>query len=368
MVVFCPMRTLLILLMLPLLASAQKPTMDYKKYTGRYGNSSGICLFDDGRFLMYGYATAVFGDYKIKDVILEFYPDKMDLFEVYGHQNKSLAKGMRVNFKGFDRGGQSFVDFGGVGHKRVFNEGANCFDGPFVYESASLPKQITLTSSASPASFEIPRDGESWTFDNKVGYNDFIFVFNSLKREYEDFRGKFLMRAGHRTLQLSNYGGEEGYILNPSPDEQWGEIMDWKKQYDSSQKMELNVAYANLHYSIFSEAVLTDYKLDAAKNLYIKKPGNNNDEEYFRDNEYKDDRELRKYVKLEASRKEKAIVKKPLDGSIFFTVCGEGSERSYHYKGYRYKDLDDGNVQKATKLDTIPAIVVPPPPPPSKKE
>ena len=56
-------------LMLILLASgfifAQKTTTDkrYKEVEGRYGGNDGICLFDDGKYMLYGYATAIFGTY-----------------------------------------------------------------------------------------------------------------------------------------------------------------------------------------------------------------------------------------------------------------------------------------------------------------
>ncbi|MEN5234041.1 hypothetical protein [Sphingobacterium faecium] len=54
-----------------------------KEVSGRYGSNEGICLFDDDRFLLYGYATAVFGFYKFKfftscDDVEKSYHDKND--------------------------------------------------------------------------------------------------------------------------------------------------------------------------------------------------------------------------------------------------------------------------------------------------
>jgi len=354
--------TLMILLMLPILASAQKPAtnMDYKKYTGRYGSNSGICLFDDGRFLLYGYATAVFGDYKINNESLLFFPDKLELFEVYGHHNKSIAKGMRANFKGFERGDPTYIDLSGKGMQRVFNEDANCFDGPFVYETVGVTKQIGLVTPAVPASFRPARNGQFWTYDNKEGYNDFILIYNAPKREYEDFQGRVLSAEGQKFIQLSNYGGEEGYRLNLAEEKNWSEMLDWKKQYDAGRAAESNNAYVNQHYRVFPELSLANYKLDAKKNLYTKNSGNNNDEEYFRDNEYQDDRALKKYVKIKPLKKQEnaGLSGKQLEGSIFFSVCGEGSERSYHYKGLKPQTA----AGKTTKLDTVAPMIVPPPP------
>ncbi len=339
--------------------------MEYKKYTGRYGGNSGICLFDDGRFLMYGYATAVFGDYKIDKENLLFFPDKLELFEIYGHHNKGI-KGMQANFKGFERNGPAFIAFGNMGMQRVFNEDANCFDGPYVYETEQVPKNINLSIPAVPASFRPAKSGASWTYDNKDAYNDFILIYNAPKREYEDFKGRIMSLEGKKIIQLSNYGGEEGYGLNAAEDSQWKEMLDWKKQYDSTPKDDLNTAYVNQHYRVFPKVALENYKLDLKKNLYIKNTGDNNDEEYYLNNEYQDDRALKKFVKLQPSKKQdKAeLGAKQLGGSLFFTVCGEGSERSYHYKGLKSKK-DTGET---TTLDTTAPMVIPPPPAPGKKE
>ena len=359
---------LLLLLMLPVLACAQKPTkdMDYKKYTGRYGGSEGICLFDDGRFLLYGYATAVFGDYIIAGDALLFSPDKMDRLEVYGYQNKSLKKGIRANFIGFERGGPTFLELGKSGWQRVFNENPNCFSGPFVYEAAVVPAQIGFFALARSTDEDAAKNGELWSFDNDATYNDFILVYHAPKREYEDFQGRILTREGQRFIQLSNYGGDKGYPLHPAEDSQWAEMLDWKKQAGGTGATGLNTAYANQHYRVFPELSLSNYKFDQKRNLYVKNSGNNNDEEYYSQNEYQDDRAIRKYVKLVPMKKEDkaALPKEQLPGSIFFSSCEDGSEKSYHYKGLKEQDVSG----KTTKLDTIAPMVVPPPPVEGKKQ
>ena len=63
----------------------------YKEISGRYGSNDGICLFEDGTFMLYGYATAVFGHYGFEKDYLLFYTDKQDLFEIYAHQDPSLG-------------------------------------------------------------------------------------------------------------------------------------------------------------------------------------------------------------------------------------------------------------------------------------
>ncbi|WP_260264066.1 hypothetical protein [Elizabethkingia ursingii] len=50
-------------------AQENKKDPRYEQYSGGYGSNDGIYLFEDGRFILYGYATAVFGEYSIdKDI------------------------------------------------------------------------------------------------------------------------------------------------------------------------------------------------------------------------------------------------------------------------------------------------------------
>lgn len=83
----------------------------YIQYAGGYGSSDGVYLFDDGTFILYGYATAVFGEYKFDKDVLLFYPEKRELFEVYATQNKSLGSDIRINYAGFERGGKTLIRF-----------------------------------------------------------------------------------------------------------------------------------------------------------------------------------------------------------------------------------------------------------------
>src|SRR5690606_28743770 len=104
----------------------------YRQISGRYGRNEGICVFEDGTFMLYGYATAVFGHFNFQNDRLLFYPDKPELFEVYGTLNKSLSDSTRINFVQFDGAERTFVKLGKESTRQVFNDGADCFDGPFV--------------------------------------------------------------------------------------------------------------------------------------------------------------------------------------------------------------------------------------------
>lgn len=310
----------------------------YRQHAGRYGGTSGICLFDDGRFMLYGYATAVFGSYSFKEGNnLQFIPDKPELFEVYAHYNRMLGDSTRINFAGFEEG-KTFVQFNEGKRQRVFNEGANCFDAPFVYQAAQKLTRFTLSFVSENAWWDQNNPNSSWSYAFNNNYNDFILVFYKPKREYQDFEARLTVKAGKTLIQLSNYGGEEGFIKQiPDKEEQkqWLDILEWKKQNDESRRTTVNAIFANKHYRLFPPPDSSNYIFNDAANEYISLRANDN-EEYFRNNQYQDDRLLRKYVKLVAQNKDTAgfTADNGADNSIFYTVCGEGARPSYHYQGF----------------------------------
>lgn len=73
-------RITLILSLLYALNILVRKTKDprYIQYAGGYGSNDGVYLFDDGTFILYGYATAVFGEYKF---------DKMYCFSIRKNEN-----------------------------------------------------------------------------------------------------------------------------------------------------------------------------------------------------------------------------------------------------------------------------------------
>ncbi|MBO9728244.1 MAG: hypothetical protein J7623_06355 [Chitinophaga sp.] len=328
----------------------------YKQYAGKYGDNSGICLFEDGQFLMYGYATMVFGTYLFEKDYLLFTTDKPALFEVYAHAYPNRGDSVRINFVGFQEG-NNFVQFDNSVPQRVFNPNANCFDPPFVYEAAKAPHTFTLAAL-------LPEGGEGkeasntfWSYQADKGMNDFVFVHNPPKRVYEDFRGMLIKTNDGETLLLSNYGGKNGYRKNTTVNEEeqaW--VLSVKREYNEAKQHDEGIAYGNRHYRFFPEADLSTYTFDAASNQYTSKQAAEN-EGYYRSNQYKDDRYLRKYVKLlpATMRREGFDTDKAAAGSIFFSTCGEGSEKSYHYNGYIKYDNPAENVE-APVPTTAPII------------
>ncbi|UIR54913.1 preprotein translocase subunit SecD [Sphingobacterium sp. SRCM116780] len=332
-------RIILVVAMLfSITTSAQQMNKDprYKQYTGRYGGNSGVCLFDDGKFMLYGYATMVFGSYGFEKDYLVFFPEEQELFQVFAHHNNTLGDSTKINFVGFDRGGKTFVQFDKDTVYRVFNEHANCFNGPFVYMKNAIPQTFRLANALGDLIWYNREPENSWYYTNDKGYNDFILIYNKPRREYQNFFGSISTTENITVLKLSNYGGEGGYPkqkMNKDDKEQWEKAREWKNEYYHSDSIQENVIFANKHYNTFLPDS-ADYTYEKSSNQYINKQALEN-EGYFRNNQYDDDRYLRKYVKLLPKIKDTTGFSKNeiTNSSIFFTACDEGSKKSYHYEG-----------------------------------
>jgi len=99
-----------------------------------------------------------------------------------------------------------------------------------------------------------------------------------------------------------------------------------------------------------------NYISNDAANEYISRQADDN-EEYFRDNQYLDDRLLRKYIKLTAENKDTANFTEDngADNSIFYVMCGEGTRPSYRYRGFVTYEKEE--------KERIPLVVTAPAPP-----
>lgn len=314
----------------------------YKEISGRYGGNDGLCLFDDGTFMLYGYATAVFGSYVFEKDYLSFYPDTLPLFEVYAGKNNSIGDSTRLNFAGFERGGATFVSFGNAGPQPVFNDDANCFDEPFVYRMPG--QQASLTLYYIPDQEDEQQKASQARLYNCAGYNDFILVYNKLHRERENFRCVFFRKPGEPLrIRLSSYGGDEGYRKQEQDEEeqkQWAELLAMKDAYYGTKARAEQGIFANKHYNLFWPDTAA-YRFDKTINQYISRLAAEN-EDYFKDNPYKDDRYLLRYNSLPAVISTGIALPGDIKTTpVFFTVCGDGAEKSYHYDGYEKQEPDN---------------------------
>lgn len=356
------LTTLITVLFFMSTSSAQETTLKgsakdrYKQISGRYGGNDGICLFEDGQFMLYGYATAVFGYYVFEKDYLLFYPNQSELFEVYASRNKSIGDSSQFNFVGFERGGKTLIRLGNDAVKPVFNDNANCFDGPFVY---ALPKKIQgfglYGQEQDAENLSTGNAGNVFFYRNDLSYNDFILVYNAPKREYENFSAMLSKTGTTSRIKLSNFGNGDGYVKRDQ-DEEWKDILAMRKEYEQSKTQIKNGVFANKHYKTFP-LELEDYYFDTRSGQYISKRAAGN-EAYFLSNPYSDNRYLRKFVKLDKQQMTRISLplKETSVNSIFFTVCGEGAEKSYHYKGILKPQNDGGNLTVPT---TVPSPIPP---------
>ncbi|GEM_PF-922290 len=302
----------------------------YRKYAGLYGGNDGLALFEDGTFLLYGYATAIPGRYYFEGNLLHFYLNRPPTFEVFATHNPELGKKMRAEFTGFEDN-ETYLQLDLQPLRRVFNEDANCFDAPFVANFPELADHLTfyhrdfLADGDDPMLFK-------YRYENKAQYNDFMFIYNTSHPEAEDFTVVLNddEKSGHTRLLYMSYG--QGDALTraqiSSDDENWKELVNLKEEI--ARAADSPAVYANKHHKIFRTANEALYQYDQNKNQYVHKNAAAN-EAYFKSNPYADDRYLRKYERQPTvsmcTSTQTSVAKKP----IFYTLC-EDPENSYKFE------------------------------------
>ena len=321
----------------------------YKEIAGRYGGNDGICLFEDGNYMLYGYATAIFGTYTFERDYINFYPDQQELFMIFGNQNPTIGNSARMFFSGFERDGIA-VQFDQKKPQAVFNDDANCFASPYVYETKTKPTQIILSDLVEGTfhqiKFIIPKD-----------YNDLVIVHNKPSRYEKNFTGMVKSKGHSKILNISMYDRDFTKSSEDENDNNWKEILEMKSEYYQAKESNKTGVFFNKHYHNFPTPESSVYSLDKKTNQFISKNAKDN-EAYFRNDQYNDNRYLRKYIKVEGQPfVDKAFNKNSISTkSLFFTTCGEGSEKSYKYNGFT--ENEDKNDSKKLQQTTI----VPPPP------
>jgi hypothetical protein len=316
----------------------------YLQYAGGYGSNDGVYLFDDGTFILYGYATAVFGEYNFDKDVLLFYPEKRELFEVYATQNKPLGSDIRINYVGFERGSKTLIRFNNANTvQNIFNDNPNCFSGPFVSEMQKNVKEFALYSLADKEFSDMTRPYNAWKYKNGKGYNDFIFIYNRPRPEYENFSGIMQTNEKGTALKLSNFGGENGYLKydlsKVRKQSQWKELLEMKDSYSKYKEKKEDFIIANKHYSVIPNPDMSVYNYDSGSNQYISKNIEEN-AEYYNDNPFSDFRYVRKFSRIQPESRSYSRIseKEILSTTVFFSKCNDASGESYRYKGLPKSD------------------------------
>ncbi|MBC9913785.1 hypothetical protein [Chitinophaga varians] len=307
---------------------------------GRYGGvQDGICIFDGGRYFLYGYATLAPGTYHVEKDRIRFVPDKpANTFIVFARENKNLHDSVRMYFNGFERG-QTFLQLDNGKTRRVFNEGANCFNPPYVYEDAAVPSQITFSHVTDDYGvLKTDKNTESYRPDKK--FNDFVFLYQKPNRYQEPFVGVITKEEGETVLQTSLTSRKFAKEPNDKETEE-------KMAYLSEGKAGEEVLYANRFYKLLTEIDTSEYTYDAGNQQYT---AHGTKPEALTE-EYNDVRILYKYEPLMPVLKEFRKPGKIDLPPLFYTTC-EDPEKSY-----RYKPLEKPSTPPDAPLPTTAAPV-----------
>ncbi|SJZ97616.1 hypothetical protein SAMN04488128_102119 [Chitinophaga eiseniae] len=311
---------------------------------GRYGGvQDGFCLFDNGRFFLYGYATLVPGTYHVEKDHIRFVPDKpANTFIVFARENKALQDSVRMYFNGFERG-KTFIQFNDGKTRRVFNEDANCFKPPYIYEAAAVPSQIIFSHVDSDFGIE-KMDHNTEIYSPEKKYNDFVFLYQKPNRYQEPFVGVVTKEEGETVLRTS-LTGSRGLLHQPNDKE-----VEEMKAYlgdDKKKEEKEDVLYANRFYKLLTEIDTAEYTYNAAAGQYTA----HDTPQDKLVTEYNDVSVLYKYMLLGPASKEKRAPGKVQLPPVFYTACGDPEN------SYRYKPLDEPSTPPDGPLPTTTAPV-----------
>ncbi|MGN7820432.1 hypothetical protein ACTJJB_09875 [Chitinophaga sp. 22536] len=309
---------------------------------GRYGGvQDGICIFDNGRYFLYGYATFAPGTYHVEKDRVRFVPDKpANTFMVFARENKDLHDSVRMCFNGFERG-ETFLQLDNEKTRRVFNEGANCFNPPYVYEGAAVPSQITFSHVTDDYGV-LKTDKNTEVYRPGKKLNDFVFLYQKPSRYQQPFVGVITKEDDVTLLQTSLTSRK----FPRDPDDK--EIEEMKAQLGNAEEKAEDVLYANRFYKLLTDIDTSEYVYDPGAGQYTAhgtKPGEQAEE-------YTDVRILYKYELVMPVSKDFRKPEKTNLPSVFFTSC-EDPEKSY-----RYKPLDKPSTPPDRPLPTTTAPVI----------
>ena len=310
-----------------------QPKMDNRSEIKWFGSSTeGIALFKDSSFLIFGYATLVYGNYHKKGDIYHFITQKFPLFEVYGHYNPQLKDTCRMMFNNFE---DDFilVQFNNEPVRRVFNKEPNCFTFPYVYDHNNIPEKIKLTHVPGVEYWNTDSNTKEWTYLNKNKYNEFVLGFTKGRREGMDFPGKITLKNGVEMLTLDPWADEPLKNISASVDEEnWKDLFETKEEIDKQKTQSRDTLFFNKHYSLFEDRIHYQVKLDSLNNEWYPVGVPEQSEEWYQQEPFKDFRRVRLFEKMIPAKT--AATQSKYNGDyaeIFFTECGNGE--SYEYEG-----------------------------------
>ncbi|WP_136666744.1 hypothetical protein [Flavobacterium sp. H122] len=274
------------------------------------GSTSGIYIFEDNTFALYGYATLVFGEYKIQNNSIDFIPFKPEQpFTILGRENKSVKKGIKLTFE------SSFIEYDSIFVKFDKKNPINLLESniekgkPYYITNLDYkPSLITLIQNKENS--ENNNDSNTYSFNINPNYNDFLLFYNVSKRESEPFSGK-IMSKNKQTVLVCDWGNFKKE--NKEEAEMLTFLNQYKKEYQKSKtqnefhfndRLKKATGYNHLseRENIFS---IDNYILDASSNKYIRKDIYKKQKKYLNEKvtDYHDESIILKYDKINPSLK-----------------------------------------------------------------
>ncbi|SEO85663.1 hypothetical protein SAMN05444671_1216 [Flavobacterium sp. CF108] len=300
---------LIILIILTNTVFAQQNLMS-KITSGRYTHSSGgIYIYDDGTFVLFGYATLVLGNYTIKNNQINFTPTiPKQAFTVLGRRNMHIKKGIQLTFNSdFINDGPTYIKFD---NDSLIPIACDNFSGGDAYYTANLdyyPITISLVQNRSSNLYQFNTN----IFNLDSNYNEYLLFYQKTIIEQKPFSASLVTEKGEMILE--SHWGKFVKQINER-DEEWEKfLINFKKQ----QELNKNTAvfYFNDQFKSangfnqlseeFSIFDINNYVLDDASNKFIRKDIYRKGKDYSNAvvSEYHEESIILKFENVEVSKK-----------------------------------------------------------------
>ena len=345
------------------LFSQNNNAMD-KPFSGRFqGSSSGIFIYDDGTFLLFGYATLVLGKYEIKDQTIFFTPDiDKQPFTVLGRNNTLLKNETSLTFGGsFFRSGPTYIKLDDQPVQPIFTETNGSISPTYKTTISPGPKSIKLLQNSYGSYYT----NNTSTFELPAEFNDYLVLYNRTISEQKPFYGVVEQKEGKSYLNC-DWGTFQKVV--GEGDEEWETfVTNFRKNvlqtenetdfyFNDQLKSAKGFNQLSEEFSIFD---ISQYTLDQASNKYILSGDYTKGNDYSNAlvTDYHDESIILKYKEIAPTETSLTDFE-----HLKITAPPLFSAAQMEHK-YDEPDLSqDKKLQKAVPLNTIP-----PPPPPKIK-
>ncbi|WP_316795401.1 hypothetical protein [Pedobacter agri] len=256
---------------------AQQTNTMKKSTSGMYGqgSQSGIYIYDDGTFALFGYATLVLGKYTLKDNQINFVPDiPKQIFTILGRKNPNIKIGVKLTFSAaFLNDGPTYIKLDNGPLINTFDEDYDGGSSDYITELPYHPKTISLAQNTVNHLFRYNTN----TFNLSENNNDFMLFYHRTISEQKPFSATYKTEKGKTTLQ-SRWGEFRKFETNHDPEfetflnnyrRQAVKEKDVKVFYFNDQlKTAKGFNHLSEDFSIFD---INNYVLDEVTNKFIHK-------------------------------------------------------------------------------------------------